>query len=260
MASSRTFAVKTGVNPTPFVRLLSMIRHASSTPGINKCKEILTEELNDTSGAGTWKSERVIASPQIHIEGNDGQLLNFCANSYMGLSSHPDVIAAAKQAIDYYGVGVSSGRCVCGTQVIHKELEQKIAQFHNKDDAILYVPSFPGIFDAILSSKDAAFSDQLNHVLIITGLRLCKAKKYHFAHKDSGELEKMLQEGNDARLKMIVTDGVFSMDGDIADIPLLCDLADKYNAIMASYEHHATGFMGKTGRGDRGILWLRGTH
>ncbi|XP_003389035.2 PREDICTED: 2-amino-3-ketobutyrate coenzyme A ligase, mitochondrial-like [Amphimedon queenslandica] len=229
---------------------------------------VLQEGLDAISKAGTWKSERVISTPQaasIRVVGGGaggGELLNFCANNYLGLSSHPDVIEAGRIALRDYGAGLSSVRFICGTQTIHKELEQKIAKFHNRDDAILYAACFDanaGIFEALLGENDAVFSDQLNHASIIDGLRLCKARKYRYKNRDVTQLEEQLSEvGDTARLKMIVTDGVFSMDGVVAPLKELCDLGDKYGALVFVDECHATGFMGKGGRGTEEHLSCEG--
>lgn len=227
---------------------------ARRTSNWSLARDVLRGELAAIKAAGTWKSERVITTPQaafIKVKGRDGELLNFCANNYLGLSSHPEVIEAGRQALKDFGAGLSSVRFICGTQTIHKDLEQKIATFHNRDDAILYAACFDanaGIFEGIMSPDDAVFSDQLNHASMIDGLRLCKAQKFRYQHNDLVELEEQLSGAN-ARMKMIVTDGVFSMDGDICQLPELCDLGDKYSAMVFVDECHATGLMGKTGRG-----------
>ena len=214
--------------------------------------------------AGTWKDERVITSKQgaeINVEGSPNQLLNFCANNYLGLSSHPEVIQAAKDALDRYGAGLSSVRFICGTQDIHKDLERKIAEFHEREDAILYPSCFDanaGLFEAILEPKDALFSDELNHASIIDGVRLCKAKKMKYKHRDMNDLESKLSENKDAKVKLIVTDGVFSMDGNVAPLRDIVYLADKYGAIMFIDECHATGFFGNTGRGTEEFCGYKG--
>ena len=214
--------------------------------------------------AGTWKDERVITSKQgaeINVEGSPNQLLNFCANNYLGLSSHPEVIQAAKDALDRYGAGLSSVRFICGTQDIHKDLERKIAEFHEREDAILYPSCFDanaGLFEAILEPKDALFSDELNHASIIDGVRLCKAKKMKYKHRDMNDLESKLSESKDAKVKLIVTDGVFSMDGNVAPLRDIVYLADKYGAIMFIDECHATGFFGNTGRGTEEFCGYKG--
>lgn len=220
-----------------------------------KCRDILEGELEGIREAGTWKSERVITSKQavtIRVEGQQASILNFCANNYLGLSSHPEVVQAGKDALDKYGAGLSSVRFICGTQSIHKELEEKIAKFHGREDAILYASCFDanaGLFEILLTPQDAVLSDELNHASIIDGIRLCKARKSRYQHKNMQDLEAKLQEAQDARMRLIVTDGVFSMDGNVAPLPEICALAEKYNAMVFIDECHATGFFGKTGRG-----------
>ncbi|MEY4927475.1 MAG: glycine C-acetyltransferase, partial [Bacteroidota bacterium] len=214
----------------------------------------LQGELNDIREAGLFKTERVITSEQaavIQLQ-NGTEVLNFCANNYLGLSSHPDVTAAAKAAIDSHGYGLSSVRFICGTQDIHKELERKISEFLGTDDTILYAAAFDangGIFEPLLTEQDAIISDALNHASIIDGIRLCKAARFRYTHNDMNDLEAQLQAASNARFKLIVTDGVFSMDGTIAQLDKICDLADKYNALVMIDECHSSGFMGKTGRG-----------
>ncbi len=217
-------------------------------------KTKLTQEIADIKEAGLYKSERVITSPQdAVIKLTDGsEVINFCANNYLGLSSHPKVIEAAKKAIDTHGYGMSSVRFICGTQDIHKELEQKIADFLGMEDTILYAAAFDangGVFEPLLGPEDAIISDSLNHASIIDGVRLCKAARYRYENNNMVDLEAKLQEASDAKVKMIVTDGVFSMDGTIAQLDKICDLADKYDAVVMTDECHSTGFMGKTGRG-----------
>lgn len=216
----------------------------------------LQDELEDIKSSGLYKSERVITSEQgAEIALADGKkVLNFCANNYLGLSSHPKVIEAAKKTIDTHGYGMSSVRFICGTQDIHKELEEKIAKFLGTEDTILYAAAFDangGVFEPILGPEDAIISDALNHASIIDGVRLCKAMRFRYVHNDMNELEDRLKEAHDkgAKNKIIVTDGVFSMDGTIAKLDEICDLAEKYNALVMSDECHSTGFMGKTGRG-----------
>lgn len=215
---------------------------------------VLQKELNDIREAGLYKEERIITTPQSAAikTTKGGEVLNFCANNYLGLSSHPDVIEAAKAAIDTHGFGMSSVRFICGTQDIHKELERKIADFLGMEDAILYAAAFDangGLFEPILHAEDAIISDALNHASIIDGIRLCKAARYRYATNDMEDLERKLQEAQGARRRLIATDGVFSMDGTIAQIDKICDLADKYDAMVMVDECHATGFTGKTGRG-----------
>lgn len=221
-----------------------------------KLKPVLEKELQSIREAGLFKTERIITSPQgADIKINTGQeVVNFCANNYLGLSSHPRVIEAAKRAIDTHGFGMSSVRFICGTQDIHKELEQKISEFLGTEDTILYAAAFDangGVFEPLLGAEDAIISDELNHASIIDGVRLCKAMRYRYKHNDMADLEKQLQDATAAGAKniMIVTDGAFSMDGTIARLDLICDLADKYEALVMTDECHSTGFLGKTGRG-----------
>jgi glycine C-acetyltransferase len=219
-------------------------------------KNHLQEELKDIKENGLYKEERIITSAQgAEITLNTGEtVLNFCANNYLGLSAHPEVIQAAKDTMDTHGFGVSSVRFICGTQDIHKELEQKIADFYQTEDTILYAAAFDangGVFEPLLGAEDAIISDSLNHASIIDGVRLCKAARYRYKNNDMADLEKQLQDANTngARFKIIVTDGVFSMDGIVASLDKICDLADKYDAMVMIDECHATGFIGKTGRG-----------
>jgi glycine C-acetyltransferase len=221
-----------------------------------KIQEHLQQELQDIKDNGLYKKERIITSPQgAEITLSTGEtVLNFCANNYLGLSSHPDVIQAAKDTMDTHGFGMSSVRFICGTQDIHKKLEQKIADFYNTEDTILYAAAFDangGVFEPLLGSEDAIISDSLNHASIIDGVRLCKAARYRYENSNMEDLEKQLIKANenDARFKIIVTDGVFSMDGLVAPLDKICDLADKYNALVMIDECHATGFIGKTGIG-----------
>lgn len=213
----------------------------------------LQSELNEIESAGLYKKERRIDSEQgAEIMVNGKKVLNFCANNYLGLSSHPKVVAAAKQTIDERGYGMSSVRFICGTQDIHKELEQKLAAFLGTEDTILYVACFDangGVFEPLLSEEDVIISDELNHASIIDGVRLCKAKRARYKNCDMQELEQCLIQHKDARTRFIVTDSVFSMDGTIAPLDQICDLADKYDAIVMIDESHSSGFMGKTGRG-----------
>lgn len=216
-------------------------------------KPVLDEELQNIRNAGLYKDERVILGPQgARIRVTDREVLNFCANNYLGLSSHPEIIAAAHQALDTHGYGLSSVRFICGTQDIHKNLEREIAKFLGTEDAILYTSCFDangGLFECLLGEKDAIISDALNHASIIDGVRLCKAERYRYAHADMKELEECLKKAQAQRLRMIATDGVFSMDGDIAKLPEICELADKYQAMVMVDDSHATGFIGRTGRG-----------
>lgn len=221
-----------------------------------KIQQHLQQELTAIEQAGLFKKERVITSPQgAEITINTGQtVLNFCANNYLGLSSHPEVIQAAKDALDSHGFGMSSVRFICGTQDIHKKLEQEIASFYGTEDTILYAAAFDangGVFEPLLNENDAIISDSLNHASIIDGVRLCKAMRYRYANNDMADLEKQLIAANEAgaRFKLIVTDGVFSMDGLVAPLDEICDLADKYDALVMIDECHAAGFIGKTGKG-----------
>ncbi|XP_067137034.1 2-amino-3-ketobutyrate coenzyme A ligase, mitochondrial [Centruroides vittatus] len=215
----------------------------------------IADELVSIKNAGTWKAERIITTRQdssIGVEGRTEKVLNFCANNYLGLSSHPDVVRAGKDALDKYGAGLSSVRFICGTQDLHKNLEGKISKFHDREDTILYASCFDanaGLFEVVLNENDAVLSDELNHASIIDGIRLCKAKKFRYKHRDMSDLEQKLIESKDARKRLIATDGVFSMDGTVAPLSQICDLADKYNALVFVDECHATGFFGKTGRG-----------
>ncbi|MCP4440799.1 MAG: glycine C-acetyltransferase [Aureispira sp.] len=220
----------------------------------DKVRPNLKKELDDIKEAGLYKNERVIVTPQaadIRTE-QGGEVINFCANNYLGLSSHPAVLEAAKATLDTHGFGLSSVRFICGTQDIHKTLEQKIAEFLGMEDSILYAAAFDangGVFEPILTKEDAIISDELNHASIIDGIRLCKAARYRFKHNNMEDLEAQLKEAQGARRRLIVTDGAFSMDGTIAQLDKICDLADKYDAMVMVDECHATGFMGKTGRG-----------
>lgn len=217
-------------------------------------KKILLTALNEIKEAGTYKEERVITSPQkADINLIDGsEVINFCANNYLGLSNNKDIIEAAKEAFDTHGFGLSSVRFICGTQDIHKQLEQKISEFLETEDTILYSSCFDangGLFETLLSEEDAIISDQLNHASIIDGIRLCKAERRRYSNCNMDELEHHLIETQDRRLRLIATDGVFSMDGSIAPLNIICDLAEKYNAIVMVDDSHSTGFIGKNGKG-----------
>jgi glycine C-acetyltransferase len=219
-----------------------------------KMQAFLSEELRQIEDAGLFKRERIITSPQdAVIRISTGQeVINFCANNYLGLSSHPKVMQAAKDAIDSHGFGMSSVRFICGTQDIHKTLEAKIAAFLHTEDTILYAAAFDangGVFEPLFGAEDAIISDSLNHASIIDGVRLCKAARYRYANNDMADLEEQLKAASGARFKIIVTDGVFSMDGYVAQLDKICDLADQYDALVMVDECHATGFIGKTGRG-----------
>ena len=216
----------------------------------------ITEQLSEIKSAGLYKSERTITSPQSNLISvpDAGEVINLCANNYLGLSNHPEVVAAAHRALDEWGFGLSSVRFICGTQSIHRELESRLAKFLGTDDCILYSSCFDangGLFETILGPEDAIISDSLNHASIIDGIRLCKAKRFRYATSDMADLENKLKEAKEAGARhiLIATDGVFSMDGNSAKLPAICDLADTYGAMIMMDECHATGFMGATGRG-----------
>ena len=216
-------------------------------------KQVLDNEINSIKDGGLFKDERLILGPQAaRITVREGEVINFCANNYLGLSSHPKIIEAAHNGLKDWGFGMSSVRFICGTQDIHKQLERKIADFVGMDDAVLYTSCFDangGLFEAILGKGDAVISDRLNHASIIDGIRLCKADRKRYDNSDMKDLEDKLKECRDHRLRLIATDGVFSMDGYIAKLNEICDLADKYNALVMVDDSHSTGFVGKTGRG-----------
>ena len=227
-----------------------------------KIKENLTKEIQSIHDAGLYKGERIIMTPQgaeIEVKGGR-EVLNFCANNYLGLSSHPKVIEAAHKTLDEWGYGMSSVRFICGTQDIHKILEQKISNFLQTDDTILFAACFDangGVFEPLIGAEDAIITDQLNHASVIDGIRLCKAQRYIYKHADMEDLEEKLKEAQSVRYRLIATDGVFSMDGDIAKLDEICDLADKYDALVMIDDAHSTGFLGKTGRGTpeyRGVM------
>lgn len=218
-------------------------------------KQELQAELRGIEESGLYKQERIITSPQgveIQVEGREGTFLNFCANNYLGLSSHPRVIKAAHEALDKHGYGMSSVRFICGTEDLHKQLEVAISKFLGTEDTILYVACFDangGVFEPLFGEEDAIISDELNHASIIDGVRLSKAARFRYKNSDMADLERCLQESQSSRRRVIVTDGVFSMDGFIAKLDEICDLADKYNALVMVDDSHASGFVGKTGRG-----------
>jgi len=217
-------------------------------------KAHLQSQLEDIKASGLYKKERIIVSPQGgDIKVSDGsEVINFCANNYLGLSSHAEVIQASKDTLDTHGFGMSSVRFICGTQDIHKQLEDKISTFLGMEDTILYAAAFDangGVFEPLFTAEDAIISDELNHASIIDGVRLCKAQRFRYKNSDMADLEAKLQAAQSARYRIIVTDGVFSMDGYIAKLDKICDLADKYNALVMVDDCHATGFVGKTGRG-----------
>ena len=219
-----------------------------------KFQKQLQEELQSIQDAGLFKKERIIINPQAaDIRVSTGEdVLNFCANNYLGLSSHPEVVRASKQALDSHGFGMSSVRFICGTQDIHKELEQKLSDFLVMEDTILYAAAFDangGVFEPLFTKEDAIISDSLNHASIIDGVRLCKAARYRYQNNDMADLEEKLIAAQAQRNRIIVTDGVFSMDGYIAQLDKICDLAEKYDALVMVDDCHATGFVGKTGRG-----------
>jgi len=219
-----------------------------------KFKTHLNHEIETIKDSGLYKNERIITTPQgAEIKVQTGEsVLNFCANNYLGLSSHPKVVSAAQKALGMYGYGMSSVRFICGTQDIHKELESKIAAFFGMEDTILYAAAFDangGVFEPLLTDKDAIISDELNHASIIDGVRLCKAARYRYKHANMEELEEQLKAAQAQRFRLVVTDGVFSMDGDIAKLNEICDLADKYDAMVMVDDSHSAGFIGKTGRG-----------
>ncbi|MGW4378715.1 glycine C-acetyltransferase [Kitasatospora sp. NPDC004531] len=219
-------------------------------------RDDLAATLAEIREAGLFKPERVIGTPQSAeitvTSGNGGQVLNFCANNYLGLADHPKVVDAAKEALDRWGYGMASVRFICGTQDVHKELEQRLSQFLGQEDTILYSSCFDangGVFETLLDERDAVISDALNHASIIDGIRLSKARRHRYANRDLADLEQQLKDTQDARRRLIVTDGVFSMDGYIAPLAEICDLADRYNAMVMVDDSHAVGFVGPTGRG-----------
>jgi glycine C-acetyltransferase len=217
-------------------------------------KDRLTQELDAIQDAGLWKSERVLSTPQdAHVRvGDSGPLLNLCANNYLGLSEHPQVLAAAREALDRWGYGLASVRFICGTQGVHKQLETALSTFLGTEETILYGSCFDangGLFETLLGPEDAVISDALNHASIIDGIRLCKAQRLRYANNDMAELETRLREASGARTRLIATDGVFSMDGIIANLPAICDLAERYDALVMVDDSHAVGFLGEQGRG-----------
>jgi len=228
-----------------------------------KIKEHLAKELEQISNAGLFKAERIISSSQqAEIELESGEkVLNFCANNYLGLSNHPELVKAAKDALDTHGFGMSSVRFICGTQDLHKSLEQKIASYFGTEDTILYAACFDangGVFEPLLTAEDAIISDSLNHASIIDGVRLCKAQRYRYKNADMEDLELQLKEAQAQRFRIIVTDGVFSMDGNVAPVGRICELAEKYDAMVMVDECHSAGVVGKTGRGVTELFNIRG--
>src|SRR5436309_13946635 len=225
-------------------------------------KQFVESQLGEIRAAGLWKPERALASPQrpnVRLRGGE-EVLVLCANNYLGLADDPRVVAAAQSALDHWGYGMASVRFICGTQEQHKELEREISGFLGTEDAILYPSAFDangGLFETLLGAEDAVISDELNHASVIDGIRLCKAQRFRYKHNDMADLEAQLEKARDARLRLIATDGCFSMDGTIADLGAICDLAEKYRALTMSDDAHATGFLGRTGRGTheyRGVM------
>ena len=248
-----TFRVKTG-NILAIKMVQNYLKEKTYLLQMNDSKQYFVETLSQIESEGLYKKERTITTPQgVGISTQEGgDVLNFCANNYLGLANHPDLIAAAKQALDDHGFGLASVRFICGTQDIHKELETSISQFFGTDDTILYTSCFDangGLFETLLGPEDAIISDALNHASIIDGIRLCKAQRYRYANSDMVDLEFKLIEAQEARIRMITTDGVFSMDGFIAKLDQITKLAEKYDAMVMVDDSHATGFVGKTGRG-----------
>jgi glycine C-acetyltransferase len=221
----------------------------------DRFREHLQTQLDEIRAAGLYKSERVIASPQdarVSVVSRQQPVLNLCANNYLGLAEHPEMLAAAHAGLDRWGYGMASVRFICGTQLVHKELEAKLSEFLGTDDTILYSSCFDangGLFETLLSAEDAVISDQLNHASIIDGIRLSKARRFRYANNDMADLEQQLVAAKSARFRLIATDGVFSMDGYIANLPAICDLADKHDALVMVDDSHAVGFIGRTGRG-----------
>merc|ERR1712123_225420 len=257
LASSTMASTTLSRSSLAFLKSSSTVLHLkawqSAGAAVNRRIE---QDLEGIKQAGTWKTEKVITTAQnvsVNVTTSQGPILNFCANNYLGLSSHPEVIQAAIEALKTHGAGLSSVRFICGTQDIHKDLEAKISKFHGREDSILYPSCFDanaGLFEQICGPEDAILSDGLNHASIIDGIRLCRAKKYRYKHKDMADLEQMLAESQDKRSRLIVTDGVFSMDGNVCPLPDIKALADKYNA---------TGFFGKTGRGTEEFYGMEGS-
>jgi glycine C-acetyltransferase len=240
-------------HPTSEIKIV-ILHFLNATNMYNTLKPVLQQELADIENAGLYKRERIITSAQgadIVVQGGQ-EVINFCANNYLGLSNNPKVIAAAKDAMDTHGYGLSSVRFICGTQDIHKELEKKIAEFLGTEDTILYAAAFDangGVFEPLFNDQDAIISDELNHASIIDGVRLCKAQRQRYKHDDMADLEEKLKATAGCRHRIIVTDGAFSMDGTVAQLDKICALAEQYNALVMIDESHCSGFMGKTGRG-----------
>jgi len=226
-----------------------------------KIRERLQRQLESIKDDGLYKAERIITTPQgVEIETNGRKVLNFCANNYLGLCSEPRVMAASNYTFFKYGYGMASVRFICGTQKVHKDLENAISKFLGMEDTILYSSAFDangGVFEPLLGEQDAIISDELNHASIIDGVRLCKAQRFKYKNNDMEDLEEVLQDASEARYKLIVTDGVFSMDGIIAQVDKICDLAEKYDALVMVDDSHATGVVGRTGRGTSSSSWIR---
>ncbi|KAM9392337.1 2-amino-3-ketobutyrate coenzyme A ligase, mitochondrial [Pholidichthys leucotaenia] len=253
-------AARSLVTPVRGVLQSSAPTLSRSYAAVSEARALLEGELDGIRAAGTWKAERIITSkqgPQISVDGSTGNMLNFCANNYLGLSSHPEVVQAGIDALKTHGAGLSSVRFICGTQDLHKTLEKKLAEFHEREDCILYASCFDanaGLFEVLLGPYDAVLSDELNHASIIDGIRLCRAKRLRYRHMDLGDLEIKLKEAQSSRMRLVVTDGVFSMDGDVAPLQGICDLAERYGAMVFIDECHATGFLGPRGRGTDELL------
>ncbi|XP_070779412.1 2-amino-3-ketobutyrate coenzyme A ligase, mitochondrial isoform X1 [Enoplosus armatus] len=277
-------AARSLVKPVRGVLRPSASALSRSYAAVAEARAVLENELEGIRAAGTWKAERIITSkqgPQINVGGSRSSefqgeplpegscsplnslslslsgILNFCANNYLGLSSHPEVVQAGIDALKTYGAGLSSVRFICGTQDLHKNLEQKLAEFHEREDCILYASCFDanaGLFEVLLGPDDAVLSDELNHASIIDGIRLCRAKRMRYKHMDLSDLENKLKESQSSRMRLIVTDGVFSMDGDVAPLTEICNLAEQYGAMVFIDECHATGFLGPRGRGTDELL------
>ncbi|XP_061893118.1 2-amino-3-ketobutyrate coenzyme A ligase, mitochondrial-like [Entelurus aequoreus] len=258
MAMSLGQAGRVLVKPLRVVLQPPALLFNRSYTAIAEARAVLNGELESIRTAGTWKSERIISSKQgPHINVDGSRILNFCANNYLGLSSHPEVVQAGIDALKSYGAGLSSVRFICGTQDLHKNLEKKLAEFHEREDCILYASCFDanaGLFEVLLGPEDAVLSDELNHASIIDGIRLCRAKRLRYKHLDLRDLESKLKESQSSRMRLVVTDGVFSMDGDVAPLVGICDLAEQYGAMVFIDECHATGFLGPRGRGTDELL------
>ncbi|XP_077983058.1 2-amino-3-ketobutyrate coenzyme A ligase, mitochondrial-like [Glandiceps talaboti] len=241
----------------------SIVKAYGAKTAVDVMNEIIAENLSGFKEAGIWKAEKVISAKQgvaMQVEGTQNRIINFCSNDYFALSSHPEVIDATAAALYKYGTGNGAARFMCGTRDIHKELEKKISEFHNRDDAIVYTTGFHaniGIFEALLTHDDAVFSDEFSHSSIITGINLCNAQKHHYKHRDMKDLEEKLSSSN-ARIKLIATDGVFSLDGTFAPLKEVCDLADEYGALVFVDDAHGTGCVGDTGRGTEEYLNVQG--